>query len=83
MVKDELLGEVVDELIKYQFEIIIKIESFFQLQKVLSEQINFLILLYQVMMSLYFLITGFFVVHAACLFGPLLPVDSFLFADKH
>ena len=43
MVKDELLGEVVDELIKYQFEIIIKIESFFQLQKVLSEQINFLI----------------------------------------
>ena len=42
MVKDELLGEVVDELIKYQFEIIIKIESFFQLQKVLSEQINFL-----------------------------------------
>ena len=43
MVKDELLGEVVDELIKYQFEIIIKIESFFQLQKVLSEQINLLI----------------------------------------
>lgn len=43
MVKDELLGEVVDELLKYQFEIIIEIESFFQLQKVLSEQINFLI----------------------------------------
>ena len=43
MVKVELLGEVVDELIKYQFEIIIKIESFSHLEKVLSEQINFLI----------------------------------------
>ena len=43
MVKGELLEEVVDELLKYQFEIIIKIASFFQLQKVLSEQINFLI----------------------------------------
>ena len=43
MITDELLGEVVDELIKYRFEIIIKIESFFQLQTALSEQINFLI----------------------------------------
>ena len=43
MIKDALLGEVVGELTKYQFEIIIKIESFFQLQAALSEQINFLI----------------------------------------
>ena len=43
MVKGELLGEVIDELIKFQFEIIIKIESFSHLQKVLSEKINFLI----------------------------------------
>lgn len=43
MVKNEFLGEVIDELIKCQFEIIIKVDSFFKLQKALSKQINFLI----------------------------------------
>lgn len=43
MVKDLSVNEIVGELKKVQLELFLKINSYEQLQKVLSERLNFLI----------------------------------------
>ncbi len=43
MAKDESVNEIVDELKKVQLELFLKIDSYEQLRKVLSEHLNYLI----------------------------------------